>query len=367
MLPYWLLFVFLSLSAFLYAPSNRAVAVGGLRDRTPTGAPPLDPLVVFGMLVILMMIGLRFEVGGDWPTYLDIFKDIQRRTLGSAIEHSGHEPGFTIVNWLIAYAGGGLWLVNLVCAIPFVAGLGAVCRRQPNPWLALAVATPLFIVIIGMGYTRQAAAVGFLMIGLSRVTDGRSFWAFLPWPIAGYFFHQTVLLFVPIVALIYFRRRAEMLGLALAAIVIGYYTLLPTALERYQAGYLKTVYIAQGAIYRLTLDALAGTVMLVMRRRLSSNPAELMLWSAWAAMSILSLIVFFLIESTVIVDRLAIYLMPLQIFAFSRLPNALGDTRLERLLWSVVVVMASAALMYVWLNYANHAKFWIPFQLYPIY
>jgi len=365
MLPYWLLFIFLSLCACIYTASRAQVLAGTGIEKPRT--PPLDPLVVFGGALITSMIGFRFEVGGDWGSYLGIFNDIKRRSLTSAFDVSGQEVGYTIVNWLVGYAGGGIWLVNLLCAIPFGLGLGAICRRQPNPWLALLVATPLFIVVVGMGYTRQAAAVGFLMIGMARVTDGRSFWAFLPWPIAGYFFHQTVLVFAPIVALLYFRKRVETLALAVAAILVGVYTLLPTALDRYSAGYLKSVYIAQGAIYRLTLDALAGVLLLAMRRRFTTNPAELMLWTAWAMMSVASLIAFFMIESTIIVDRLAIYLMPLQIFVFSRLPQVPGGKKLETLLWSIGVIMASAAILYVWLNYANHAKFWIPYQLYPIY
>lgn len=364
MLPYWLLFIFLSLGACLYAWGSRvAVAPGGASiARTPS-----DALFAFGMLIIVLMIGLRFEVGGDWQTYLGIFNVIKRRALASAIELSGQEWGYTVVNWLVAYVGGGMWLVNLVCAVPFGLGLGAICRQQPNPWLALVVATPLFIVVVGMGYTRQATAVGLLMIGLARVAKGRSYWAFLPWPIAGFLFHQTVLLFAPLVALIYYRKRAGMLALALVAIVIAYFTVLPTALDRYQAGYIKNIYVAQGAIYRLALDAVAGVVMLAMRRRLGANPAELMLWSAWAYMSVFSLILYYMIESTIIVDRLAIYLMPLQIFVFSRVPQAIGKGRLDKLWWTVAVSLGSGAMLYVWLTFANHAKFWIPYQLYPIY
>ena len=50
-------------------------------------------------------------------------------------------------------------------AVPFTYGLFRICRQQPNPWLALVVATPFLIIVVGMGYTRQAAAMGFLMIG----------------------------------------------------------------------------------------------------------------------------------------------------------------------------------------------------------
>ncbi len=45
-----------------------------------------------------------------------------------------------------------------------MSGLVQFCRKQPLPWLALAVAAPFIIIVVGMGYTRQSVALGFILL-----------------------------------------------------------------------------------------------------------------------------------------------------------------------------------------------------------
>jgi len=70
------------------------------------------------------------------------------------------------LNWLAAYTQTGIYGVNLVCAAIFMIGLISFSRRQPLPWLALAVSVPFFLIVISMGTTRQATALGFVFGGL---------------------------------------------------------------------------------------------------------------------------------------------------------------------------------------------------------
>jgi hypothetical protein len=70
----------------------------------------------------------------------------------------------------------------------------------------------------------------------------------------------------------------------------------------------------------------------------------------------------FLTAATVVVDRIALYIIPLQAFVLGRLPFALarqvgGYTQL-----SLAVIIYSAIVQFVWLNYAVHASSWLPYQ-----
>jgi hypothetical protein len=65
------------------------------------------------------------------------------------------------------------------------------------------------------------------------------------------------------------------------------------------------------------------------------------------------------------VDRLALYLIPLQLFVFARLPLALGPTfGYGAIIWAVILYYA--LVLYVWLNFATHAFAWLPYQFYPL-
>jgi hypothetical protein len=67
------------------------------------------------------------------------------------------------------------------------------------------------------------------------------------------------------------------------------------------------------------------------------------------------------LPSSTAVDRLALYVMPLQIAVLSRFPLLFGPAG------TVIVALYSLAIEFVWLNFTTHARFWIPYQIYPLF
>ena len=62
------------------------------------------------------------------------------------------------------------------------------------------------------------------------------------------------------------------------------------------------------------------------------------------------------------VDRLSLYLIPLQLAVLPRVAYLFKARKLGRLL----VMLYSAAVLFVWLNFAVHAEYWVPYQFYPL-
>jgi len=319
MMPYWLLLFVLAMGSIVFHGRNAVEYRGGaaIGNRLGRNLP-----LLIALAAICLMIGFRYEVGGDWKNYKNTFDMINSWSLPVALKRSPDEFGYTFLNWLVGQSSGQLWVVNLVCAIPFVVGLAGLAKAQPNPWLALVVAAPLFIIVIGMGFTRQATAAGFMLIGLNGLSRGRSYWWFLGWTLAGSLFHQSVLVLIPIVPIFLFRFSAFSVLLIIAALLIGYFVLLPYALERYSVGYINQVYLAKGAIFRIAPNAVAGLMLLGFRKQFAALPIELKIWRGFAYYALLIFVAFFLVPSTVILDRLSIYVLPLQIWVWSRVPTA---------------------------------------------
>ena len=75
----------------------------------------------------------------------------------------------------------------------------------------------------------------------------------------------------------------------------------------------------------------------------------------------------FALPSSTAVDRLALYIIPLQLVVLSRVPDAFpsrdGGRNVQLL---VTIILYSAAIQFVWLTFANHAEFWLPYQFYPL-
>ena len=85
---------------------------------------------IFGLFLIVL-IGLRHYVGGDWVTYLEgleLESDIEWSNL-----FSKRDPGYTLISWLSIEVGASIYGINLICAIVFVGGLINFSRTQPYP------------------------------------------------------------------------------------------------------------------------------------------------------------------------------------------------------------------------------------------
>lgn len=95
------------------------------------------------------------------------------RSLAWSLGHT--DPGYALVNWEVGRMGLRIWAVNLICASIFTVGLLSLCRLQPKPLLAVLVAVPYLVIVVAMGYTRQSAAIGFLMLGLSQYVRRATF------------------------------------------------------------------------------------------------------------------------------------------------------------------------------------------------
>jgi hypothetical protein len=228
------------------------------------------------------------------------------------------------------------------------------------------VATPQFVIAVGMGYTRQAVAAGFMLIGIAGLARGRSFIWFVGWTLVATAFHTSAIVFIPIMAVFQFRATIFWFILISIALLVGYYVIFPLIIHRYSIGYIQNIYEAKGAIFRILPNAIAGGILLLFRNNFNASLIQLKIWRSFAWISILIFIAFFEIQSSVILDRISLYILPLQVFVLSRVPTAFSSDAMARAVLVVIVILFSALVLYFWLTYANNARYWIPYQIYPL-
>lgn len=341
---YWLLFAYFAAGVLLGARS---------------GGRQLSVLLTLGFILIALAIGLRYEVGPDWESYVFWFKYAGLADLGEVLAFK--DPGYQLLNWSMNQIGFGIWAVNLICGAIFSWGLMRFCREQADPWLAALVAIPYLVVVVAMGYSRQAVAIGILMGGLASLSRGASMLRFCLWVGAAALFHRTAVLAIPLVAFTSERNRLVNLLVAAASALLLYDLLLQDSVEQFAYGYLQREYQSQGAEVRVAMNLLPATLVLLFSRRLGFSEPERLLWRNFAYAAVATLLALFYFSSSAAVDRVALYLMPMQLAILSRVPGHI----LGRGTGKVAVVAYSAAILYVWLNYAGHAEYWLPYRIYP--
>jgi hypothetical protein len=350
MFPYWFLFV---VPAWL--------AVSHLRAELIIGKGwSFWWRVVFVLLVL--MIGLRHQVGGDWESYLPKVLTASYMTLTEAVTTG--DPAYSLLNWLGAKSGLGIYLVNTLAAAIFSWGLLVFCRAQPRPWLALVVAIPYLVTVVAMGYTRQAAAIGFAMLGLVALSN-LNILRFVVFIVLAATFHKTAVILMPLAVLAGTKRKlwtAFWVGLTF---VLFFILLLQESVEALQSGYIDAQYQSQGAAVRLAMNAVPAVLFLRFRRHFVMPQTERTFWIWMSLGAIAFLVLLKAVPSSTAVDRIALYWIPIQLYVLSRLPNALGKPNGRNAVLVCGVVAYSAVVLFVWLVFASHAHAWLPYQFYP--
>jgi hypothetical protein len=355
MWPYWLLFfvpVFLTVSRLKPMPYK---ALSAQRDRWPGVWR-----VVY--LLLVLMIGLRHEVGGDWIQYIEMLDSYADTLMANTFEFQ--DPAFTFLNKLASWSGTGVYLINLICAIIFSWGLVVFCRAQPRPWLALTVAVPYLITVVAMGYTRQGVAIGVAMVAMVAFSEGSTL-RFMLWISLAALFHKSAIMLIPMVILAINKRSVLTLMWVIVAGVILFVLLLQEIMSFWMLGYIQAQYQSSGSTIRVAMNALPGALFLIFRKRFQLSPKQLSFWTWMAWSALLFIILLKVSPSSTAVDRLALYWIPLQLFVLSRLPNALGHRDGKNAVWVYAVVAYSAAVHFVWLVFADTAFAWLPYQFYP--
>lgn len=307
------------------------------------------------------MIGLRFKVGGDWLQYDQMLDAIQNKPLARALTMT--EPGYAFLNWLAGRFGADIWFVNTACAIIFTTGLVSLCRWQSNPPLAMLVAVPYLVIVVAMGYTRQAAALGFTMFAMTQLHRG-NFYKMIALLLAATLFHKSAIVVLPFFGLGASRQRFFGLLIVVGVSAALYSYVISSSLDFYVRGYLDTGYSSSGAMVRLLMNVVPAVLFILFRKRFRFEPAEERLWTFYSLGAFASLSLLTFLSSSTAVDRLALYLIPLQVVVFSRLPIVFSDDDKQTMAGVTAVVVYSAAVELVWLNFGQFASLWVPYNSY---
>lgn len=313
-------------------------------------------------ILFTFFIGLRFEVGGDWDGYLDHFNYMVG---ASFIERlSDYDPGYALFEWLSATLGWGIYGVNIACGALVMTGVYQFCRKQPQPWLAFTVAVPYLIIVVAMGYTRQATALGLELIALVALANGQLVrYAF--WILLALTFHKTAVVLLPLalVATSYenvWIKRIFLAASFLAMALLGGWAMFSKESQLLVVNYIDADMISQGATIRVAMNAVPAAIFLLFAKRLAPDEVER---RTWVLLSLLALgcIPLLSIASTA-TDRIALYLIPVQLFVYSRIGVALFSET-SRSLANAVIVIGYAVVLFVLLEYAPIVSVsWLPYQ-----
>lgn len=353
---YWFMYLIPAIMAIVHTP-RRDGGYATVRWINPKTAMPSAWLLM--AVFYIFLIGLRFEVGADWFNYLGQFEYVGTYDFLDVLLLG--DPAYQLLNLICFKLGFGITGVNLISGSAFVFGLMMFCGICPRPWLGLAVSVPYFVIVVAMGYTRQSLAIGLVLYGL--VLLGRQQFArFGLLILMASSFHRSAVVAGLAGLLFVGRRRLFAKLIVLLAVVVAFTVFVTGFMEVLYYNYVETLYESEGALFRVLMCVVPATIFLWKRRLFILNTVDrkLLTWSSVA--SLVTLVMVLLIPSTTFIDRFALYLLPVQIMVFSRLPDVFGKVGQPNHGVVVAILGYYALVLFVWLNYADHAEWWVPYK-----
>jgi len=336
--------------AMLAVPSSLAL----------TGARRAGFLLILVGLIYWLMIGFRFQVGMDWNNYISIYEWKKNDSLVHLL--TDREPAYGFLMWTAARTGWGFIFVNAVSSLVFCWGFFATARRCREPWLAIAIATPLLVIAFAMSGARQSIACGVIFYLFSS-WENRSTLGRISLVLFAMLFHFSA---VFVLAFVASASRAPSVikagsALVIAAIIVAIIRFAPGSMDTYSRLYIgvQSKLSAPGAIIEVGVLAIAGMLYSFERQRwseaLGDNPLIRNL--ALGAIACLPLI----LVSSVGAYRFALYLWPMAMYVYSAIPSLVW-TPVGRAFYRLVVINASFGMLIGWLLFANNSLPWMPYR-----
>ena len=343
MTPYWLFFLIPAIGTLLNQRANNEVKLLGFS--------------VFYIIAVLM-IGLRYNVGGDWYAYLWYIGAIEKLSLFNALKLN--DPGYMAINWISAQSGFGIVGVNLICGAVMAYGVIRFCKTQPLPWLGLLITTPYLLIVVGMGYSRQAIAIGIIFWALS-VWKKNNFRNYCMLVILATLFHKSAIVMLVFGVLIdtknNFIKWVGAISIFTVAGFIFIFAYLGT--NSFRAYFLQPSIESSGGLIRVTMNVIPTLILFAFRNKF----AQFHDYRLWKYIGIISLLFMATVSSlSTASDRFSLYLAPIQVAVFSRLPMLVAD-KLMRTALIIFIVLFYSMVLFVWLNFGHHAKYWLPYSM----
>lgn len=314
------------------------------------------------LLAFAILIGLRWQVGTDWFNYERTVTELSYTSFVGTFGYK--DPGFGALTWLSTRLGMGIYGPNMFSGLVLMYGLARFVRRQPDPWLAITAAVPYLVIVVGMGYVRQAAAIGFLLPAIIQFERG-NLYRFVGWSVAAALFHSTSLCVFALAGIVLSRQRKVLLIPMTLLSVVLFYVLLRNRVDTFYATYIQAHYDSSGAAIRLTMNAIPSALFLMFRRQFTESPSAKALWTLFSLASLFMLAILPAFPSSTALDRLGLYFIPIQLVVFGNLPVVASKTSAGARLISYAAILYYGAALFVWLTFASNAHSWLPYHFLP--
>lgn len=326
----------------------------------------IQKIYIYTILIYLIIfIGLRENVGGDWDAYLNMHhtvnNDFKYYSTYDAL-FGATDVSYAFLNIVSYYLNWNIYFVNLICASIFIIGSWQLCKLTKLPIFSLSIIIPYLGFVVAMGYTRQSAAIGLVFFGISYLikNDYKKFVFFI---LAATSFH-----FSAIISLLFLFKNLNIKKVILYSILslpLAYFIVLrvisssDSIIDSYTSDNLSS----QGAFVRLGINFLISLLFIIYYfgskqfKRFNSD-----LNGFFLLLSAISILLFLLqFKFSTIADRFGLYFCCVQPLVLSQIARFYHAN--QKAIFIAIISVLYLCTLIVWLKFSFYAQnFWIPYD-----
>ena len=315
---------------------------------------------------LILFIGFRHKVGGDWGTYEGILFENKFLTLREFLSTvTLNSFGYKLLIWIFSSFDLGILFLNLLSASAFMIGVRILVYDFNYRYMALILAFPTLIVIVGMGFVKQSVAIGFFLIAFDALLREQNKKYFFYVVIAS-LFHLSALVFL---ILIFSRKKYFLIILFIFIILIYFlynyskFIYILNLLNFYS--YIKYYVLyegvtSNGANFRIILNIIPTFLLLLFYNHFDMKHKNKLIFFNLSIIQFLILFIYFILPNATGIDRISFYLIILQIFIYCEFSNLLKMQFLKNI-YIFLLQLYSIILLYIWVNFSLHSIYWIPY------
>ena len=321
-------------------------------------------IYILFLIFLVLVVGLRYQVGGDWGNYLEIYDYFKSLNINDALKVT--EPGYAIFNYVSQQLNiNDTILVNLCCALIFYYCFYKLSINFVNYWIPLLVSFSYTILVVSMGYTRQSVAIALILLAFSYALFNKKN-NFLFLTCIAILFHKTAIFGFTFIPIIYFEKLFKkpfffysyaILSFAALTILLYFSTLSGDNIYTSQASEISS----SGALSRIIIHTFSLYFYFLYRNLfINKFPYKYRLFDYMVLMIIYALCL--AIPFSTLADRFNLYLITFDIFVFSLLYPLLSLN--NRNIMLAVITLINTLVLVVWLNFGTWSHAWLPYQNY---
>lgn len=312
---------------------------------------------LFLFIFLLVFIGLRDEIGGDWYPYLEYYHRFKQLSLLEAVLIN--DIGYDLINWIVSQYDGSIYLVNYICALLFLIPLFIFCNNRKYFLISILISFPYLITVVSMGYVRQAVALGLFILGLSVLESKKinfKFVIFTSLIIIAFTFHKSAII---LFTFIFFYKFSNLLKIISLVILLVSLILLINFnfFENIYTNYVVSPMSSRGTFLRISLNSIPAVGLIFFYRYFKNDPLS----GIFLCISLITIIsIFFINYASTLIDRISLYFMLLQVYFWPKFISL--NQKQMRIFFYIFVLTLYFIYLLIWFNYSDHTEFWTPYK-----